>query len=70
MQDLVQQGASDITVTTMVTPGAPMLKIEIPELLAQLRKVHAGVVLRYAWPVDLGFVAKMLADHVDRCAPT
>jgi sirohydrochlorin cobaltochelatase len=71
VQDLVQQGASDITViTTMVTPGGAHAEIEIPELLVQLRKVHAGVVLRYAWPFDLGFVAKMLADHIDRFAPT
>ena len=71
VRGLVQQGASDITVvTTMVTPGGAHAEIEIPELLAQLRKLHAGVAFRYAWPFDLGLVAKMLANHIDRFSPT
>ncbi len=66
VQDLIQQGASDITViTTMVTPGGAHAEIEIPELLAQLRRLHAGVTLHYAWPFDLDSVARMLANQID-----
>ena len=66
--DLIQQGATDITVlTTMFTPGGAHSEIEIPEILEQLRKQHQRVTLRYAWPFDLALVAGMLAKQLDQC---
>jgi sirohydrochlorin cobaltochelatase len=69
VQELVHQGASDITVmTTMITPGGSHAEIEIPEMVGQLRTLYPGVALRYAWPFDLGMVAGMLAKQIHRFA--
>ena len=67
VRDLVEQGATDITViTTMVTPGGSHAEVEIPEILGQLRRLHSAVALRYAWPFDLDLVAGMLAQQIDQ----
>lgn len=67
VRDLVDQGATDITViTTMVTPGGSHAEVEIPEILGQLRTLHPQVALRYAWPFDLDLVAGMLAKQIDQ----
>jgi sirohydrochlorin cobaltochelatase len=67
VEELVGRGATDITViTTMLTPGGSHSEIEIPEILAELRAVHPGITLRYAWPFDLNLVAKVLADQWHR----
>lgn len=67
VRDIIDQGASDITViTTMVTPGGSHAEVEIPEILEQLRRLHPEVALRYAWPFDLDLVAGMLAKQIDQ----
>jgi sirohydrochlorin cobaltochelatase len=67
VQELVKQGATEITVTTtMFTPGGSHSEIEIPEILEQLRAHYPHVALRYAWPFDLSLVAKTLADQIKR----
>ena len=67
VEDLIQQGASQITVTTtMFTPGGSHSEVEIPEILAQLRPRHPGIELRYAWPFDLHQLAETLLQQVRR----
>jgi sirohydrochlorin cobaltochelatase len=68
VEDLIAQGATQITVaTTMFTPGGSHSEVEIPEILEHLRPRYPGVELRYAWPFDLHLVAKMLAAQLLRC---
>jgi sirohydrochlorin cobaltochelatase len=67
VEDLIKKGATHITVTTtMFTPGGSHSEVEIPEILDQLRPLHPGVELRYAWPFDLQLVANTLAEQVRR----
>ena len=67
VEDLIQQGASQITVTTtMFTPGGSHSEVEIPEILAQLRRRYPGIELRYAWPFDLHKIAETLLHQVRR----
>ena len=67
VEELVQKGATHITVTTtMFTPGGSHSEIEIPEILEQLRKQYPDIVLCYAWPFDLNLVANTLAEQVKR----
>ncbi len=65
VEGLIKQGAHSITVvSTMFTPGGSHSEYEIPEEMEELRQKHPGVTLRYAWPYNLGHVAKMLIDHI------
>lgn len=65
--ELIQRGATEITVTTtMFTPGGSHSEIEIPEILEQLRTQYPAVVLRYAWPFDVNLVASTLAEQIKR----
>lgn len=67
VESLIKQGVTHITVTTtMFTPGGSHSEVEIPEILDQLRPLHPGVELRYAWPFDLQLVANTLAEQVKR----
>jgi len=67
VEELVQKGATHITVTTtMFTPGGSHSEVEIPEILDHLRPQYPGVELRYAWPFDLKLVASTLAEQVKR----
>ena len=67
VEALVKQGATHIIVTTtMFTPGGSHSEVEIPEILDQLRPLHPGVELRYAWPFDLQLVAHTLAEQIRR----
>ncbi len=67
MKNLIEKGATQITVTTtMLTPGGSHSEVEIPEILDHLQPQHPGVELRYAWPFDLQQVAKTLEDQVRR----
>lgn len=67
VEELVQKGATHITVTTtMFTPGGSHSEVEIPEILDDLRPQYPGVELRYAWPFDLQLVASTLAEQVKR----
>ena len=67
VEELIEQGAIEITVTTtMFTPGGSHSEIEIPEILERLRAQYPHVTLHYAWPFDLTLVAKMLAEQIKR----
>lgn len=67
VEDLINQGASQITVTTtMFTPGGSHSEVEIPEILAQLRPRHPGIELCYAWPFDLHLIAETLFQQLRR----
>ena len=67
VEELIEQGATEITVTTtMFTPGGSHSEIEIPEILERLRAQYPHVTLHYAWPFDLTIVAKMLAEQIKR----
>lgn len=67
VEDLIRKGATKITVvSTMFTPGGSHSEFEIPEELQELRARHPGVTLNYAWPFDLGQVARMLLDHIQK----
>lgn len=67
IEALIKQGATHITVTTtMFTPGGSHSEVEIPEILDQLRPLHPGVEIRYAWPFDLELVANTLAEQLRR----
>ena len=60
-----ERGVTHITVVpTMLTPGGSHSEIEIPEILEDLRGRHPSLEIRYAWPTDLGLMARMLADHL------
>ena len=63
----IAAGATAITVVpSMLTPGGVHSEVEIPETLERLRQLHPGIEFRYAWPVDLTLVARMLADQLSR----
>ena len=67
VEELIEQGATEITVTTtMFTPGGSHSEIEIPEILERLRAQYPHVTLHYAWPFDLTLIAKMLAEQIKR----
>lgn len=67
VEDLINKGATYITVTTtMFTPGGSHSEIEIPEILGHLRPQYPEVELRYAWPFDLQLVATTLAEQIRR----
>jgi sirohydrochlorin cobaltochelatase len=62
---LVEGGVRDVTVVpSMLTPGGVHSEVEIPEALAALRSRYPDLALRYAWPFNLGAVARLLAAHV------
>ena len=50
----------------MFTPGGSHLEVEIPEILDHLQPQHAGIELRYAWPIDLKLVAHTFPEQVKR----
>jgi sirohydrochlorin cobaltochelatase len=65
--ELVAAGAESITVVpSMLTPGGVHSEVEIPETLERLRARYPHLEFRYAWPVDLGLVARMLAEQLNR----
>ena len=69
VEDLIEQGATSITVlTTMFTPGGSHSEIEIPEILDHLKKQNPGVKLHYVWPYNLELVAGMLLGQMKQAA--
>jgi len=67
VEDLINQGATSITVlTTMFTPGGSHSEVEIPEILDHLRPKYPDIKLRYAWPFDLQLIAKTLTEQLKR----
>jgi sirohydrochlorin cobaltochelatase len=66
-ETLIVTGATSIAVIpSMLTPGGVHSEVEIPETLERLRRRYPHIELRYAWPVDLTLVARMLADQLSR----
>lgn len=53
-------------VTTMITPGGGHSERDIPRALEAARVAHPHVQIDYAWPLDVGLVADMLAAAVER----
>ena len=67
VEDLIGRGATQISiVSTMFTPGGSHSEFEIPEELQELRTKHPEITLTYAWPFDLGQVANMLMEHIQK----
>lgn len=67
IEDLIKQGATQITVTTtMFTPGGAHSEIEIPEILHRMRGKHPQVSIQYAWPFDASTIARILNEQVGR----
>jgi sirohydrochlorin cobaltochelatase len=67
VEELIATGATSIAViSSMLTPGGVHSEVEIPETLEHLRGRYPHVELRYAWPVNLTLVARMLADQLSR----
>jgi sirohydrochlorin cobaltochelatase len=68
-EELIVAGATSITVVpSMLTPGGVHSEVEIPETLERLRQHYPAIEFRYAWPVDLTLVARMLAELLRRMA--
>ena len=66
-EDLIAAGVTSITVVpSMLTPGGVHSEVEIPDTLDRLHLRYPEIVFQYAWPVDLGLVARMLADQLRR----
>lgn len=66
-ESLIAGGAREIVVVpSMLTPGGVHSELEIPEALDRLRQRNPGTEIRYAWPFDLGLIAGMLAEHLQR----
>jgi sirohydrochlorin cobaltochelatase len=67
IKGLVEEGIQRITLlTTMFTPGGVHSEIEIPQTLQTLRQRCPNVILEYAWPFDLEYVADFLIGHLER----
>jgi sirohydrochlorin cobaltochelatase len=67
IEDLIEQGATHITVTTtMFTPGGAHSEVEIPEILRGMRAKHPRVVIQYAWPFDASRIAHVLNEQIRR----
>ena len=65
IREMVTSGILDITVvSSMFTPGGSHSEIEIPEIMEQLKKEYPHATLKYAWPFNLGLVARMLTEHL------
>lgn len=65
VERLAAEGVPVVTVvTSMLTPGGVHSEVEIPEILDRIRHRHPLVEVRYAWPFDMGRIARMIADHV------
>lgn len=67
VEALIANGTTDITVvSSMFTPGGVHASAEIPETVKRLQRAYPTVSIRYAWPLDLDLVARMLATHLER----
>ncbi|MBI5630724.1 MAG: CbiX/SirB N-terminal domain-containing protein [Elusimicrobia bacterium] len=63
----LSEGIAEITViSTMYTRGGSHSEHEIPAILRRLKSLHPRARIRYAWPFDLGAVARMLGGEVRR----
>jgi sirohydrochlorin cobaltochelatase len=53
----------------MFTPGGVHSEIEIPQTLQTIRQRYPNVILEYAWPFDIEYVADFLIGHLERVTP-
>jgi len=66
VETMISDGIQVITVIpSMMTPGGVHSEVEIPNILEKLRIHHPAAKIHYAWPFDLGRVARLLTDHLD-----
>ena len=67
VEAMIAGGATSVAVIpSMLTPGGVHSEVEIPETLERLQAHYPHIELRYAWPMDLALVARMLAEHLGR----
>lgn len=65
IEEFIAEGVKEIvTIPSMFTPGGVHSEVDIPEILAELREQYPDVTLRYAWPVDLNIMARLLVEHL------
>lgn len=62
--------AEVVVVTPMLTPGGEHAEVDIPRAIDRARQAHPMVRFHYAWPIPLEATAALLAEQVDRTAPT
>ena len=59
------QGAEKvIVVTPMMTPGGEHAEEDIPAAIRRAEKRHPAIAFAYAWPFEVGDVARFLATRV------
>lgn len=64
---LAAEGVGRITlVSTMFTRGGIHSEVEIPEIVALLKRKYPQITLNYAWPYDLDLVADFLARQAQK----
>ena len=69
IEQVLAQGATRVLVIpTMLTPGGVHSELDIPRALDEVRRAHPDASIEYVWPFDLGEVARLLAQHLQRQA--
>ena len=67
LDQAVARGADRIVVVTpMMTPGGEHAEKDIPAALERAEERHPGVTFVYAWPFDVGDVARFLATQIEQ----
>ncbi len=65
LNQAVSRGAGKvIVVTPMLTPGGDHAEKDIPAAVEKAKKRHKNVEFVYAWPFEIGRVAKFLAQQI------
>jgi sirohydrochlorin cobaltochelatase len=66
VSELAAAGVTHCTlVPTMLTPGGVHSEVEIPEVIAELRKTHPEVEIHYVWPIPMAALAKFFVELAD-----
>ena len=55
-----------VVVTPMMTTGGEHAEADIPGAVAHARERHSGISFIYAWPFEVGEVARFLATQIER----
>jgi len=55
-----------VVVTPMMTTGGEHAEADIPGAVARARERHGGISFTYAWPFEVGEVARFLATQIER----
>lgn len=53
-----------ILLSTMITRGGIHSEIEIPEIIAALRKQYPGITFEYRWPLDADEIGSFFANQL------